>query len=110
LVLDSINFLNSIRFEVNREILLETLGIMDKTEIYKDRPDMILAWIALNDLKMVLEFGNWFYLSYILDTRTRVYCKNIPINPQLIKILRVLIVPKVECDFLSTIKNFILNN
>ena len=110
LVLDSINFLNSIRFEINKEILLETLGIMGKTEIYKDRPDMTLCWIALNDLKMILEFGNWFYLSYILDTRTRVYCKNIPINPQLIKTLRVLIVPRVECNFLSTIKDFILNN
>ena len=110
LVLDSINFLNSIRFEINKEILMETLGIMGKTEIYKDRPDMTLSWIALNDLKMILEFGNWFYLSYILDTRTRVYCKNIPINPQLMKILRILIVPRVEWDFLSTIKDFILNN
>jgi hypothetical protein len=37
---------------------METLGIMGKTEIYKDRPDMTLSWIALKDLKMILEFGN----------------------------------------------------
>lgn len=110
LVLDSINFLNSIRFEVNKDVLFETLGIMNKTEIYKDCPDMIMAWIALNDLKFILSFGDWFYLNYILDTRTRVYCKNIPINPQLIKILRVLIVPKIEGDFLKTIRDFIFNN
>lgn len=110
LVLDSINFLNSIKFEIHKDILLETLGIMNKTEIYKDCPDMIMAWIALNDLKLILKFGDWFYISYILDTRTRVYCKNIPINPQLIKILRVLLVPKIECNFLKTIRDFIFNN
>lgn len=110
LIINSINFLNSIKFEVYEDILFETLGIMNKTEIYKDCPDMILAWIALNDLRLILSFGGWFYLSFILDTRTRVYCKNIPVNPQLIKILRILIIPKIEYNFLKIIREFIINN
>jgi hypothetical protein len=110
LVLVCINFLNSIKFMVDKKILFDALEIMNSTEVYKDSPDMIMAWIALNDLKLILSFGGWFYLSFILDRRTRVYCKNIPINPQLTKILRILIIPKTECDFLKIIKDFIFNN
>ena len=109
-VVEAINFLNSIKFEIYENALFEILLLMENTELHKDCPDMILAWIALNDLKLILNFGGWFYLNFILDTRTRVYCKNIPINPQLIKIIRMVIIPKLEYNFLEIIKKFIFYN
>jgi hypothetical protein len=49
------------------------------------------------------------YFNYILDRRTRIYIKNVPINPQLEKTLRPVLIPEEGCDLKESYKIFIKN-
>jgi len=66
--------------------------------------------MALSDLKLLSKFSLYLFLSYILDRRTRVYCKNIPINPQLDKILRIFLIPEEKKNFLKINIDFVKTN
>jgi hypothetical protein len=100
-VLEALNFINSTKIIVNSESLDLALDLFDKSEIYKTSPNYLLTWMALSDLKLLSKFSLYLFLSYILDRRTRVYCKNIPINPQLDKILRIFLIPEEKKNFLK---------
>lgn len=94
-ILKVINFMNNCRFKINKENLLSlnNSDILRKLEI-GNRYMTILCLKEANYLKDL----EWFRFDYILDNRTRIYIKNIPLNPQLEKILRPLIVSNFQND------------
>jgi len=94
-VLRVINFMNNCKFKINKEglLLINNSSILEKLK--KDNKYMSLLSVNEADYLKDLE---WFRFDYILDNRTRIYIKNIPLNPQLEKILRPLIINNFQND------------
>ena len=66
-----------------------------------------MSILAVEDLLRYMSLNDYLYFSYILDRRTRIYIKNIPINPQLEKILIPLLLPQESNDLSKIYRNFI---
>lgn len=94
-VLNIINFMNNCRFHINKTALISIKNDNILKKLKNDNKYMTLLCLDeanyLKDLK-------WFRFDYILDNRTRIYIKNIPLNPQLEKIIRPLIVNEIQTD------------
>jgi hypothetical protein len=87
--------MNNCKFKINKEglLLINNSSILEKLK--KDNKYMSL--LSLNEADYLKDL-EWFRFDYILDNRTRIYIKNIPLNPQLEKILRPLIINNFQND------------
>jgi hypothetical protein len=112
-VLNIVNFMNNCKFHINKIALVSIKNDNILKKLKNDNKYMTLLCLDeasyLRDLK-------WFRFDYILDNRTRIYIKNIPLNPQLEKIIRPLIVNEIQNDeiilekYIRLIKEFNLKS
>lgn len=91
-----INFLNNSEFIINKNVLK---SILMNDAIIKDLKDKkrIMTLLSLKESEYISKF-NKFYFDYVMDNRTRIYIKNIPLNTQLEKILRPLVITELDDD------------
>lgn len=101
-----INYLNNCKFKINNNLLKEVLNLKEKLK----KDGKFMSMLALDEANYVKNF-EWFKFDYLMDNRTRLYIKNIPLNCQLEKILRPIIINKtVEDDvILKKYRNFSIN-
>lgn len=106
-ILKIINFLNNSRFKINKEVLFKLKNNKDLLDKLKDNKK-IISLLALKEAEFVSRFDN-FYFDYVMDNRTRLYIKNIPLNTQLEKILRPVVTTEIEDDdkIILTYKKFL---
>jgi len=107
LVLGVLNFLNSIKIVFNKDSINHLKETINKKKEFLLDKKRHMSILAVEDLMRYIGLNNYLYFSYILDRRTRIYVKNIPINPQLEKILRPLLLPQESNDFNKIYKSFI---
>ncbi len=93
-VIKILNFMNNCKFHINKKVLESIIDrgyVLNKLE----RENRFMTLLSIKEASYI---GNleWFKFDYILDNRTRIYIKNIPLNPQLEKILRPVIINKIQ--------------
>jgi hypothetical protein len=106
-VLNIINFLNNSNFVINKDLLTYVINDDNiKNKLIEEKKIMTL--LALKEAEYLCKFDK-FHFDYIMDNRTRLYIKNIPLNTQLEKILRPLVITNIDDDFiiLNKYKRFI---
>lgn len=115
-IIQNLNFLNSQKVKINKELLKETLLVIEKNFNNKDKfatknilinnilflntensikslegtnvKSLINSIIAIDLIIKQIEYYSEFYLNYKMDSRLRIYCENWPINYQLNHIIR----------------------
>jgi hypothetical protein len=94
-VLKILNFMSNCEFNINEKnlILINNSDILEKLK-NDNRFMTLLCLEEANYLKKM----EYFKFDYSIDHRTRIYIKNIPLNPQLEKILRPLVINKIQDD------------
>jgi len=94
-ILKIINFMGNCRFKISKETLL----LLNNSDVLRklERDNRYMTILCLKEANYLKDL-EWFRFDYILDNRTRIYIKNIPLNPQLEKILRPLIVSNFQND------------
>jgi hypothetical protein len=100
--LDVMNFLNNSKFTVNKNILNKVTNDYFLLERLK-KDKRIMTMLSIKEAEFLSKFEK-FHFDYVMDNRTRLYIKNIPLNTQLEKILRPLVITDIDTD------GVILNN
>lgn len=91
-----LNFLTNCKFKINEKVLKE---IKENNELneYLKLKKKLMTILTIEEADFVKKF-NFFRLDYIMDNRTRLYIRNIPLNIQLEKIIRPVVTSEVESD------------
>ncbi len=106
------NTLKNNIYQVGKDI--EEIIISDSIEIESDNQiKNFINSAAVYELvkKQIKEIGsNVFYMNYLYDSRTRIYCENWPINYQLNHVVRNVILLKKEHNIGEIFEEFTKNN
>jgi hypothetical protein len=115
LILDSSiiskNTLKNNIYQIGKEV--EEIIINDNSEMENNNQvKNFINSAAVYELikKQIKDIGDRvFYMNYLYDSRTRIYCENWPINYQLNHVVRNVIILKKKHDIAEIFKNFIEN-
>jgi len=106
------NTLKNNIYQVGKDI--EEIIISDNIEMESDNQiKNFINSAAVYELvkKQIKEIGsNVFYMNYLYDSRTRIYCENWPINYQLNHVVRNVIILKKEHNIGEIFEEFTKNN
>jgi hypothetical protein len=106
------NTLKNNIYQVGKDI--EEIIISDNIEMESDNQiKNFINSAAVYELvkKQIKEIGsNDFYMNYLYDSRTRIYCENWPINYQLNHVVRNVIILKKEHNIGEIFEEFTKNN
>jgi hypothetical protein len=106
------NTLKNNIYQVGKDV--EEVIISDNIEMESDNQiKNFINSAAVYELvkKQIKEIGsNVFYMNYLYDSRTRIYCENWPINYQLNHVVRNVIILKKEHNIGEIFEEFTKNN